>query len=1153
MGTLFSGLTLALLLGFAKRVEQKANLFLSSALAVIVLKTGGVTPLLLPALGPLLYFYVRRLTCPDRRLRRSDLVHFCPLVVGFYLPSLLMGDKSPSWLVGSGLPSWLVLISVIIYLYLSHRLIEDFYRQLRPVLMDRPRFAFRRLDRTLLLLGLACGLSLLGNPFFLTLAFAGIGMAVAAMLKPDSDVRLMMPVTDRSDAREKGRRLKEFVAANRLYEDPELTLATLAAKLAIPPHDLSRIINMGLEKNFSDLINEFRVRDIARKIGDPAYDKITLLGIAYESGFNSKTTFNRVFKEMTGKTPVEYKNSLKNEVPIDKLGLPPRIRPVILRSEGPPIWALPSSKRNSMIRSYLTIAYRQLRMEKMYAAIKVGGFALGIAACLLIGLYIRDETGHDRSYPDADRIYRLLCNGIFPKGYDLPAPLSKAIQNDFPEIAHAGRITMAGNLELRRTDQVQNTYEQGFIYADQPFLDALQLPMVFGNRATALKEPQTMVISKTVADKYFHGQNPVGQVMYLDSDKDHPYRISAVMADIPPTSHLHPFNFFLSLAGKEFWNGELTNWGAYNYWVYVKLKAGASAAAFEKKLNDGLIKKYFLPEYVREGTKDAEIEIKKFHIYLQPVKDINLYSYDWPDGFPHGDIRFIWLFSAIALFILIIACINFINLSTAKSANRAKEVGLRKVLGSYRSGLIYQFLTESMIYSLISFLLGWLIAWLILPYFNRLAEKSLTMPWSEWWLVPCILISAVIVGTLAGLYPAFYLSRFRPVQVLKGTISIGSKSPILRNSLVVFQFATSIILIICTIVIYSQTQFILHRKVGFDRDQVMVLQGTNTLGWTNIKTFKNELSKVASIKSVSISDYLPIENYNCKRNGNPFFNEGRKELDPGVGAQFWQIDDTYLKTLGIRLVEGRNFSYDMATDTAGESVIINQTMAKSLHLNSPVGKRISNGGLFTIIGVVEDFNFNSMRREDVGPMVLHFGLSPSMMTVKFSGSNVQNTVADVSALWKKFAPDQPIRYSFLDDEFASMYADVVRTGNIFTSFAALAIIVACLGLFALSAFMAEQRSKEIGVRKVLGASVRGITTMLSIDFVKLVLLAILIASPIAWWAMNKWLQNFAYKIAVSWWMFAAAGLVAISIALITVSFQSVKAALANPVRSLRSE
>jgi putative ABC transport system permease protein len=1135
LGTLFPGLTLALLLGLAKRVDRKANLFLSLALVVIVLKTGGLTPFLLPALGPLLYFHVRRLTSPDQRFRRKDTLHFCTLLIAYWLPA------------------WLILTSVIIYLYLSHRLIEDFYRRLRPVLMDKPRFAFRRQDKTVLLLGLSCVLSLLGDPFYLAIAGMLIGMAVETLLKPDTAVQLTTPITDRSDAREKGRRLKEAVAANRLYEDAELTLTTLAVKLKIHPHDLSRIINMGLEQNFSDFINEFRVRDIARKMQDPAYDQLTLLGIAYESGFNSKTTFNRVFKEMTGKTPVEYKNGLKNEVPNDKLALRSRIRPVILRTGSLPNWAPKTPKRNSMIRNYLKIAYRQLRKEKLYAAIKIGAFALGIAACLLIALYIRDELGHDTSYPDADRIFRLEGIGGWT-GAEWPLPMSTAIARDFPEVAYAGNIAPNMGVELRRADKAENTYEQYYMYADQAFLDAFGLPMVWGDRATALKKPLTMVISKSMADRYYHGQNPVGQAMYIDNDKAHPYRISAVMADIPTNSHLHPFNFILTQAGKEFWDGEATNWGSANHWVYIKLKAGVDAAAFTEKLTADLIKNYFLPEFIKGGNKNAEADAKKFRFYLEPVEEINLYSYKMPDGLEHGDIRFIWLFGAIAAFILIIACINFVNLSTAKSANRAKEVGLRKVIGAYRSGLVKQFLTESMLYSLVSFVLGLLVAWLLLPYFNTLAAKSLRTPWGEWWLVPVILVSAVFVGVLAGMYPAFYLSRFRPVQVLKGTIAGGSKNPLLRNGLVVFQFTASIILIIGTIVIYEETHFILTQKVGFDKDQVMILHGTNTLGDQKIKTFKQELTwRVASVKSASISDYLPISM--ARVNENPFWLDGRTKTDPGVSAQRWQVDDTYLETMGIKLVEGRNFSNDIADDTAGKTAIINQTMARGLHLKDPVGKVISNNyDNFRIVGVIHDFNFASLRNE-IGPMMLQFGLSTSMMTIKFAGADVQRTVAEVSALWKKFLPDQPIRYTFLDQEFAAMYADVQRTGSIFTAFAILAIAIACLGLFALSAFMAEQRSKEIGIRKVLGASVQGITTLLSADFVKLVLLAILIASPLAWWAMNKWLQAFpsAYRITIGWWMFAAAGVGALLIALMTVSFQSIKAALANPVKSLRSE
>jgi putative ABC transport system permease protein len=414
--------------------------------------------------------------------------------------------------------------------------------------------------------------------------------------------------------------------------------------------------------------------------------------------------------------------------------------------------------------------------------------------------------------------------------------------------------------------------------------------------------------------------------------------------------------------------------------------------------------------------------------------------------------------------------------------------------------------------------------------------------------LPLMIAADFIIGILAGLYPSFYLSGFKPINVLKGQVSRGSKNSILRNGLVVFQFTTSIILIIGTLVIYKQTHFILNKKVGFDKDQVLLIQGTNTLG-DQVKTFKNELLKLSQVKSASVSDYLPIAG--TKRNGNTFYNEGKKKEESGVDTQFWIVDDDYLNTMGMKLVAGRNFSPQMPTDSQG--VVINQTLANKLNLKDPIGKRITNGyGIFNVLGVVQDFNFESMR-DQIGGLCMILGNSPSIVSVKVKTADIKDLVPSITAVWKKFAPAQPIRYTFLDDSFANMYADVQRMGSIFTSFAILAIIIACLGLFALSAFMAEQRNKEIGIRKVLGASVSGITTMLSKDFVKLVVIAIVIASPIAWWAMTKWLQDFVYRITISWWMIAIAGLIAVVIALITVSFQAIKAAITNPISSLRTE
>ncbi|WP_094573019.1 ABC transporter permease [Mucilaginibacter xinganensis] len=805
-----------------------------------------------------------------------------------------------------------------------------------------------------------------------------------------------------------------------------------------------------------------------------------------------------------------------------------------------------------MIKNYLKIAIRQLRKQKMYAAIKVGGFALGITACLLIGLYIMEELNYDKSYPDTARIYRILStvpiDGKVQRGPSFPAPFSAAVKSNFPEVEKSARIMAsalfdgAGSNELRRADRAENNHEEGFAYTDQALLDMLKLPMVYGDRSNALAEPFTMVITKKKADKYFPGINPVGKIMYLNNDTKQPYKIGGVIQDFPSTSHLQ-FDFFLTMTGKELWRGEQTDWAAFNYDTYILLKPGTNIAMFQKKLTNVTLNNYIIPGLLNVGFKAARTLFAHATIDLQPISDIHLKSYDIPGS--HGDIRFIWLFGAVAGFILVIACINFVNLSTAKSANRAKEVGLRKVVGSTRVSLIKQFLTESMLFSFLSFALGTILALGLLPYFNILAGKSLTIPWGSPWLIPIIVIAAFIIGIIAGVYPAFYLSAFKPASVLKGSISSGSKNSVLRNGLVVFQFTTSVILIICTIVVYNQMQFILNKDLGYDKNQVVVIQGANILG-NDVKNFKNELLKISSVKSASISDYLPVEG--TKRNGNTFTVEGREKIDAGVGGQSWVVDNDYLKTMGLKLAEGRNF--DPAVTTDSTAIIINETLAKKLNIKHPLGTKITNTG--TIIGVVKDFNFESLR-DPIGGLVLHWGISPSIVTVKVNAAKMQSTMASISATWKKFSPSEPVRYTFLDERFIIMYADVQRMGHIFTSFAILAIIIACLGLFALAAFMAEQRSKEIGIRKVLGASVESITRLLSVDFIKLVALSIVIASPIAWWAMNKWLQDFTYRTTITWWIFAAAGLVAIVIALATVSFQSIKAAIANPIKALKSE
>jgi putative ABC transport system permease protein len=792
----------------------------------------------------------------------------------------------------------------------------------------------------------------------------------------------------------------------------------------------------------------------------------------------------------------------------------------------------------------------------MYAAINIGGFAIGIAACLLIALYIKHELSYDSQNPYGEQVYRIIgkaeFDGIQHSGISFPAPMAKALVNDFPEIEKAGRIMPsklfggAGSNQIRRADTPDNTYEEGFCFADQSILDILNIPIIKGDKAHALTEPYSMVISKSMADKYFPNEDPIGKIMYFNDGTKMPIKVEGVMKDFPSTSHLQ-YKFFLSLAGIAFWDGEQETWMASNYGIYLLLRPGVNIAQFNKKITADVLDKYMIPAREAAGRKDARKRLSSAHLLLQPLQDIHLKSYDIEeDVAKKGDMRFVWMFGAIACFILILACINFLNLSTARSANRAKEVGLRKVIGSQRISLIKQFLTESLLYSFFSFSIGLLIAYLLLPLFNKMAGTELTIPWLQWWLIPVLFLSATIIGLVAGMYPAFYLSAFRPINVLKGQLSRGSKNAGLRGALVVFQFTTSLILLIGTLVIYRQMQFILNKKIGFDKDQVVMIQGTNTLA-KQTASFKNELLKLPEVKNVSVSDFLPIAG--SKRNGNTFFKDDKAKED-GVSAQNWVVDDSYIQTLGMKIIAGRNFSKVMPTDS--QAVIINRAMADKIGYANPIGKKITNGANYTIIGIVENFNFESMRQQ-IDPLCMFLGNSNSVISVKVNGANMKKALASITHVWKSFLPNQAIRYDFLDESYAAMYADVQRMSLIFTAFAVLAIIIACLGLFALAAFMAQQRSKEISIRKVLGASVSNVFALLTGNFLKLVLISLLIAIPIGWWLMQKWLQDYTYRISITWDVFALSGLAVLIIALITICYQAVKAAIANPVETLRSE
>jgi len=812
-----------------------------------------------------------------------------------------------------------------------------------------------------------------------------------------------------------------------------------------------------------------------------------------------------------------------------------------------------------MFKNYFKISWRNLVRQKMYSFVKIGGFAIGVAACLLIGIFIKDELSFDKQYPKHKQLYRVIGemtqDGDTKKGVAFPPPMAAALKADFPEILEAGRYNNselfgAGGSEVRPDGTDDNSFDEGFVYFDQALVNMLQLKFVYGDPETALSQPNAIVITQRKAAKYFPRENPVGKILIVNNNKERPYTVGGVIEDFKPTSHIQ-FDFLIGTEGLEFWKGEQEQWSSSNYATYVLLEDGADVNSLEPKLSRGMIEKYFIPMMIKGGMPAADagkfVKEKNAHLVLQPLDKIHLYSNGVDDSLVHGDIRMVWLFGGIALFILLIAVINFINLSTAKSANRAKEVGLRKVVGSLRVNIISQFLTESVLFSIVSFAIGTGMALTLIPFFNEISGKSISFPWTESWLIPSLLIGSVLVGIVAGIYPSFYLSAFKPIQVLKGNLIRGAKSSSLRNTLVIFQFTTSIILIIGTMVIYRQMNFILNKNIGFDKEQVLLIQGTNSLG-SQVVTFANELRALPEVIEVTTGDYLPVRG--SKRNGNGFWNEGKQGIDPAVASQFWRVDQTYLSTLGIKLAEGRNFRRDFTSDSS--AIIINEKMAKELGGNM-IGKRITNyAGSWTVIGIVEDFHFESLR-EDIRPLGLVLGTEASVLAIKLKSGDMRESIQSATQAWGKFAPHQPIRYSFLDERYAAMYDDVQRTGKIFTSFSVLAIAVACLGLFALSAFMVEQRCKEISVRLVLGASVKSVFQLLTWNFVKSVLIAFFLAAPLAWYLMTKWLEDYTYKTRIGWDIFAAAGLIAILIAMVTISYQSLRAAWMNPVTNLRSE
>lgn len=730
----------------------------------------------------------------------------------------------------------------------------------------------------------------------------------------------------------------------------------------------------------------------------------------------------------------------------------------------------------------------------------------------------------------------------------MSVPAGPALAHDYAGIEDLTRLYQEGTFVVKH-DQ-ERFKEEHVTFADSNFFKVFSIPLLKGNSKTVLTEPNTVVITETIAKKYFGEQEPVGQTLTLGTKGL--FRVTGVCADVPSNTHFH-FNIFGSLASVKLRD----TWLSSGILTYVVLRPGYSIGQLEAKIPE-LIKKYVSTEMQQIlGMSLTEFAKKgnSFSFQFQPITDIHLHSNIEAEIEPNSDIKYVYIFSIIAVFILLVACINFMNLSTAGSAGRAKEVGVRKVLGSLQQQLIGQFLSESVLVTFMALVVAVLIVVVALPSFNQLAGKQFTLSAiANGWMIPGMLLTCLLIGLLAGSYPAFFLSAFKPMSVLKGTLQTGARSGWLRNMLVTIQFMVSIVMITGTLVVYQQLHFIQNKKVGFDKDQVLILHDTYTLG-NKTSAFKAELANLSQVRNVTLAGYLPAGPSNSATDAfRP--DNGEPQSSPYREKNYY-VDENYLPTLGIALAQGRNFSRAFPSDSA--AVLLNESAVKRFGLKDPVGQQIWAVGdgsptgqrKYTVIGVVKDFHFESMHQQ-IAPLVLFYGGDNYQMALRIRTDNIPGLVKTLEQTWKA-QTDAPFAYSFLDERFSNMYQSEHRVGQLFGIFAGLTIIISCLGLFGLAMFTAQQRTKEIGVRKVLGASVASVVALLSKDFLKLVAIAIVIASPLAWYAMDRWLQDFAYKIELSWWVFGLAGVLAIGIALLTVSYQSVKAALMNPVKSLRSE
>ena len=808
-----------------------------------------------------------------------------------------------------------------------------------------------------------------------------------------------------------------------------------------------------------------------------------------------------------------------------------------------------------MLKNYFITAWRNLIKRKAFSFINIAGLSIGISVCFIIMLYVQDELNFDRFNKNADRIVRIVFKADINGGKIYEAnvmpQVASAMTKDYPEVEDATRLRVAGAPKI--SYKGRNFRDDELVFVDPNFFSIFTLPLIEGDVKTALKEPNTLVITKAAAKKYFGNENPIGKTLVFTSNNNEPFKVTGLIDKVPVNSHFQ-FDLFGSMTGLN--EAKSDSWMGSNFFTYILLKPGSDYKKLEAKL-PGMVEKYMGPQIQQQLGVSLEQFRKKGNglgFVLQPLTSIHLYSHSNYELTSPGNVMYVYIFSAIAIFMLLIACINFINLSTASASKRAKEVGVRKVIGSGRLQLVKQFLLESALLTFFALLISYGLIQFLLPVFNDISGKDLSFEF-EIRIIAAFIGLGVFVSIVAGMYPAFFLSSFKPASVLKGKFTGGNNSFGLRSSLVVFQFFISVALIVGTIVVWQQMKYIQHKNLGYNKEQLLTISNSWALG-KNERIYKEKMLKDPRIVNATISAYKPAGpsgNNNALAYPSGRDNEMMRTLE-------YQVDEQYIPTLGMQLAAGRNFSRDLATDST--AMIVNETAAKAFGwgVNDAIGKTIvrkidkEGKGMdipFHIVGVVKDFNFKSLH-EPITPLLMVLGQDWGLI-FKIKTTDIPGLLSAMKKEWANFQTDEPFTYAFMDNLYNKTYVAEQKTSAILNIFSALTIFVSCLGLFGLITYTAEQRTKEIGIRKVLGADVSQITGMLSKDFIKLVCIAILIAFPISYWAMNKWLQNFAYRINTSWWMFVASGVIALLIALITVSFQAIKAATANPVNSLRME